>query len=169
MDIRTNFAVRVATPEDFAAVDSMLRASYPELMAVAYDELALAAALPLMARANSALLASGTYYVAEAHGAVVGCGGWTLNAPGTRDTQPGIAHLRHFGTHRDWIRRGVGRAIYLQCEIAARAAGVRAFVCHSSLNGEPFYAALGFVRVNTLQMTMGPGVALTAVLMRKDI
>ena len=159
---------RLATPDDLAAVDALLRASYPKLMAAAYDEAVLAPALQLMARANPALLACGTYYVAESDGLVVGCGGWTREYPGA-NVVPGLAHLRHFGTHPDWTKRGVGRAIYRHCEAAARAAGVSAFECHASLNGEPFYAALGFESIRRIDIELRPGLRLPAVLMRRQI
>ena len=161
--------VRVAAAEDFAAVDALLRASYPKLMASAYDEAALEPALKLMARANPSLLTSGTYYVGESDDVVVGCGGWTREYPGTKDIQAGLAYLRHFGTHPEWARRGVGRAIYRACESAARAAGINEFECHASINGEPFYAALGFESVSRIDLELGSGSLLPAVLMRRKI
>ena len=165
-----DFSVRVARPEDLRAVDELLKASYPALMASAYDPEALAPALKLMTRANPELLASGTYYVAEtAAGLIVGCGGWTRERPGTTITEPALGHIRHFGTHPDWARRGVGRAIYRLCESAARAAGMKSFEAYSSLNGESFYRALGFERVREMDMEMSPQVVLRAVLMRRDI
>src|SRR4051812_50213023 len=93
-------------------------------MATAYAPELLARALPLMVRPNPALLASGTYHVAETDGgAVVGCGGWTRERPGTREVQPGLAHIRHFATRAESAGRGVGRAVYRRREAQAVAAG----------------------------------------------
>jgi predicted N-acetyltransferase YhbS len=71
--------------------------------------------------------------------------------------------------HPDWTRRGIGRAIFSFCERAARAAGVIAFECYSSLNAERFYAALNFKRVRELDIELQPHVFLRAVLMRRDL
>jgi GNAT superfamily N-acetyltransferase len=159
----------VATLADAVEVGRLLEASYPALMASAYGEAALAPALELMTRANPALLCSGTYYVATAPaGELVGCGGWTLEKPGTSTVEAGVAHLRHFATHPDWTRRGVGQAIYRQCEAAARSAGVLALECSASLNAERFYPALGVARVREIDLELRPGVALRSVLMRHE-
>ena len=162
--------LRVATPADAARVTALLEASYPPLMADGYEEAELAVALPLMTRANPALLSSGTYYVAEAaKGQVVGCGGWTRERPGTMEVTEGLAHIRHFGTHPDWLGRGVGRAIYELCEKEARAAGIQRLECYSSLNAERFYLALGFTKAGPMELPLDEGVGLPAVLMLRAL
>jgi hypothetical protein len=83
------YATRIATLDDAAGVDALLQASYPKLMASAYDAVLLAPALELMTKANISLLTSGTYYVAESPGGlVIGCGGWSLARPGSRTFEP---------------------------------------------------------------------------------
>jgi N-acetylglutamate synthase-like GNAT family acetyltransferase len=163
-----DFRIRRAESADFAGVDALLQASYPVLMAASYEPSVLASTLPLMVRANPRLLASGTYYVAESNqGMIVGCGGWTAQPPGSEVSTPGIAHLRHFGTHPDWLRRGIGRLIYERCEIDARNAGISQFECNASLNGEPFYAALGFERIALVDVPMGGDVLMPGAHMRR--
>lgn len=165
-----DYEVRVARPEDAAAVEELLQASYPRLMASSYDQESLAPALKLMTKANPSLLGSRTYYVADLPtGLVIGCGGWTLERPGTRTVEPHLGHIRHFATHPDWIRRGVGRAIYRLCESAARSAGVIAFECYSSLNAEKFYSAFGFESIREINVELQSGVVLRAVLMRREL
>lgn len=164
------FSLRVATPEDEAAVDALLQASYPDLLASAYDADVLADALPLFTRANPSLLSSGTYYLAESGGQkLVGCGGWTRERPGTGQVVAGLAHIRHFGTHAAWTGKGVGRGIYSLCEEHARAADIRRFECYSSLNGQGFYAALGFRTVRPIEVNLSPEVAVPGVLMERGI
>ena len=156
--MRSDYVLRVATLEDAAAIDGLLQASYPKLMASSYDEEVLSPALKLMTKANPSLLSSGTYYVAELTTALmVGCGGWTLERPGTGTVEPHLGHIRHFATHPAWIGRGIGRAIYRLCESAARSAGVIAFECYSSLNAEGFYSALGFKRTREIDIELEPG------------
>lgn len=78
----TTFTIRAAKPEDAANVTALLEKSYATLMAADYDAPTLAAALPLIARANPKLLQAPTYYVAETpSGNLIGCGGWTLKSP----------------------------------------------------------------------------------------
>ncbi|MEC9343218.1 MAG: GNAT family N-acetyltransferase [Pseudomonadota bacterium] len=164
------FFVRTATPADADAVTGLLTASYPVLMATAYDEAALAGALPAMTRANPALLTSGSFYVAEQDdGELAGCGGWTPERPGTGETEPGLGHIRHFATGPQWVGRGVGRALYQRCEEAARAAGIRRLECYASLNAEGFYQALGFKTIRRIEVPMGPDAVLPSILMRRDI
>lgn len=165
-----DFAIRVSTPEDEASVNALLQASYPELMSTSYDAAILADALPLFTKANPSLLSAGTYYLAESteHG-VVGCGGWTHERPGTGEVEPGLGHIRHFGTHASWTGRGVGRSIYALCEVDARSAGIQRFECFSSLNGQGFYAALGFNPVREIEVNLSPSVTIPGVLMVRPI
>ena len=165
-----DYVIRVATPNDAERVRRLLEASYPPLMASAYDERMLAPALKVMTKPNPSLLASGTFYLAESsdHG-VVGCGGWTHERPGTTLAEPRLAHIRHFATDPSWTRRGIGRAIFDRCESAARLVGVHAFECYSSLNAERFYSALWFRRVRELTLELTPDVALPCVVMLREL
>src|SRR4051812_27229997 len=162
------FRVRVATPNDADAVGSVLRASYPSLMAPGYPAELLARAVPLMARANPGLLRCGTYSLAQGpEGAALGCGGWTLERPGAAGEphDRSLGHIRHFATHPSWLRHGVGRALFARCAAQARAAGVRRLECYSSLVGEPFYGALGFVAVEPITIEIGSGIAFASIRM----
>lgn len=78
----TAFSVRVANVDDAPGVSALLEASYTQQLAVGYRAEVLARALPLMTKANPRLLKSGTYYVAQAGTQLVGCGGWSKEAPG---------------------------------------------------------------------------------------
>jgi GNAT superfamily N-acetyltransferase len=164
-----SISIRVATPVDAAAVAHVLVNSYPTLMAAAYDPALLARALPLITRAHPRLLAGGSYYLAEADGHAAGCGGWSWERPGETEVETGLAHIRHFATHGDWTGRGVGRALYERCEQDARAAGANRFECYASLNGEAFYAALGFARIGAIEVAMGPGLDFPSILMQRPI
>ena len=123
-----------------------------------------------MTKANPKLLESGTYYVAESKdGDIVGCGGWTIERPGDEVIEPGVGHIRHFGTHPSWTMYGIGKGIYAACEAKARSAGITSFECFSSLNAEKFYSALGFKSVRRIDVELRDGVYFPGVLMRRPI
>ena len=162
-------ALRIATPEDAPLVRAVLEDSYPALMADAYPAELLAWAMPLITRPHPRLLAEGTYYLAEVDGEIAGCGGWSFWEPGGAATKRGLAHIRHFAVCESWSGRGVGRAIYARCETDAHAAGADRFDVQSSLNGEAFYARLGFERIALIDVPMGPDLTFPSVLMRRPI
>ena len=164
-----NLRVRVATSRDANVVEKVLLESYPALMAGAYDEELLDRALSMMTRPNMTLLSSGAYYLAEVENEPVGCGGWTLEEPGSGKVVSGIGHIRHFGVTARWAGRGVGRALYAHCEEAAREAGIERFLCFASLNGEAFYAALGFTASGSIGVPIGPAVTFPSILMQRPI
>lgn len=161
------FEIRATTPADAGAVSDLLAQSYPRLMPAGYDAATLAAALPIMTRANPALLASGTYYGAvAASGELVGCGGWTAGRPGSGAVEAGLGHVRHFATHPDWTGQGVGRTLFQHCRAEAAKAGIHRFECYASLNAEAFYRALGFAVVGPLEVDFGGGVVFPSLVMR---
>ncbi len=157
---------RVALLDDENAVSALLRDSYTERMAKDYDAVVLAAALPKMVRANPSLLGSGTFYVVDGPASpVIGCGGWTLAAPGTKMEIAGVAHLRHFATHPDFARRGVGRRIYDRCVADAKLAGVTRFQAYASLTSIAFYSSVGLQFIRNFDLALGGDVPFPAALM----
>ncbi len=146
--------IRAARPSDERGVGALLEASYPPLLASAYDAKVLALALPAMTRANPRLLTASTWYVAELDGQVVGCGGWTPERPGTGAIEAGVGHARHFGTHVDHLRRGIGRAIGGQMLSSAREAGIERLECYATLVSEAYYASLGFRTQEAIEVPM---------------
>jgi hypothetical protein len=85
----STFSVQVADLRDMTAVSSLLAASYSKLLPGGYGPQVLARALPIMTKANPVLLASGNYYLAQIGGVLVGCGGWSNEAPGSGEVQEG--------------------------------------------------------------------------------
>jgi N-acetylglutamate synthase-like GNAT family acetyltransferase len=161
-------SIRVATLNDAAAVEALLQVCYPPLMERAYDMRVLAQALSVMTTANPMLLSSGTFYLAGTiDGSVIGCGGWTPGRPDTGHIEQHVGHLRHFGTHPAWIKRGIGKAIFQRCVVSGGTAGITTFEVYSSLNAEPFYQALGFRPLRHLSLELSPGIVLPTILMRR--
>ena len=166
----TTCPIRVAGPPDLDAVGALLVASYSCLLATRYPSDVLQRALPFMTKAQPALLASGSYYVAEnGAGDLVGCGGWTTARPGTGEVIQGEAHIRHFATHPDWVRRGVASSLLSLCLRDAQLVGIRKLHCFSTLNAEGFYRASGFETTGSIDVPMGPILKFPGVLMTRGL
>src|SRR5690242_18509489 len=69
--------LRVATPADTGAVESLRSASASVLFPQFYDELQAASAVRFVAQVDPVLLEDGTYFVLESDGEAVACGGWS--------------------------------------------------------------------------------------------
>jgi ribosomal protein S18 acetylase RimI-like enzyme len=155
---------------DGPTVSLLLEASYTKLLAKGYDRDLMAKALPLVTKANSQLLASGNFYLVQTQqGHFIGCGGWSKEQPGSGEIRNGEAHIRHFATHPDWTRQGVGRALLTRCLQDAKVAAVRILECHSSLVAVDFYRASGFVVVRPIDMQLTSDVSIPGVLMRREL
>ena len=165
----TEIVVRVATSDDLDLLSGLIAASYATLDDGSYDRGNLAAAMPAISKANPKLLASGTYFVAEIDGEPAGCGGWTFDKPGSGEVVDGVAHIRHFATHPDHLRKGVAKALLERCLADATAAGARLMKSQSTLPAERFYAGAGFRRVRPIEVEAGPGVMLPAIEMQREL
>ena len=159
----TDVTIRVATRRDTSAIDALLARSYPKLLKPDYPPSVLVLAIPLISRAQPKLITSGTYYVAEEGGTIVGAGGWT---PGRRT---GVANVRHLVTDDRVTRRGVGRALMEHSFATARAAGAGLMHTQSTLTAVPFYTALGFERIKEITVPLGPAIALPCVSMIRPL
>ena len=161
--------LRVARPDDLGAVDALLSRAYPALLKFDYRPSVLVTALPIISRANPALMRSGTYWLAEADGRLLGAGGWTAAAPVAGEGGRGIAHVRHVVTHPSALRRGVARAILEAAMRQAAEAGMRGMTALSTRTAAPFYAALGFERIEEAEVPLRPGIAFPAVRMTRRL
>jgi GNAT superfamily N-acetyltransferase len=146
-----------------------------------YDEEQAASAVRYIPEIDRLLLADGTYFVLEAGGEAVACGGWSRRDrlyTGSGDaegdaraldpaTEP--ARVRAMFVRPDWIRRGLGRRILEACEDAARAEGFRQLMLMSTLPGLGLYQAYGFRSLEEVDITLPDGVRLPCVSMDKPI
>ncbi len=156
--------IRAATPADLAAVDVLFARAYPRLLAAHYPPSLRVMAIPRLARAQPALLASGRYYLAEAVGGqVLGAGGWS---PG-RDRSRG--EIRHFVTDDRHVRCGIARGIMERIFAEAAAAGICQLDCLATRMAVPFYEAMGFSAEGAALVSLGPGIEFPAVRMRRGI
>ena len=66
-------------------------------------------------------------------------------------------------------RRGVGSALVNEMERIARDRGLTHLELHSSVNAEPFYAALGYEALERGDHVLRSGLRMAAVKMRKNL
>jgi GNAT superfamily N-acetyltransferase len=181
MTVRELPPQRLAVPADAPRVAELMRASVLELFPRFYDERQTASAAVHVAQLDMRLIEDGTYFVHEAGGELVACGGWSRRnklfsgrGAGTDDdrlldprSEP--ARVRAMFVRSDWTRRGLGRAILDACESAARAEGFTSMVLGATRPGEPLYRAFGFREVERFPMTMPDGVTIECVAMERPI
>lgn len=150
--------IRPSTAADLDAVDALFRRVYPKLLKEDYAPSVRVLVLPRISRAQPHLLRSGTYFVAEEDGAILGAGGWT---PDRRRADTG--HVRHVVTCDRNLRRGIARAVLDRALTQARVAGRTRMVTWSTFTAEPFYAAQGFVRRGVIDVPLDAGISFPAV------
>lgn len=138
-------------------------------MPAAYREETLLAVLPIVTRPNPRLLSSGTYYLAEISGKLIGCGGWSFERPGVGNIEDRLAHIRHFAVHPDHTGQGVGRVLLQRCIQQAGANRVERLECYSTLNAEAFYAASGFKTMRFENVVLAGGANIPSILMERAI
>lgn len=173
--------LRVATLDDEAAVDALMKASAAALFPRFYDEHQAASAVRYVAQVDRLLLADGTYYALEAGSELVACGGWSRrdrlytgsddSEGDTRVLDPSRepARVRAMFVRADWTRRGLGRRILEECETAARREGFQKLTLLSTMSGLPLYLAYGFQPLEEVEVTMPDGVTIPGVSMEKQI
>jgi len=172
---------RLAVAADAPAIAELMRASILDLFPRYYDARRTASAARYIGELDMALIEDGTYYIHEAGGEIVACGGWsrrnrlyTGSGAGTDDgrlldpsTEP--ARVRAMFVRGDWTRRGLGRAILEACERAARAEGFTTLALMATLPGEPLYRAFGFREVARTMVPLPDGLELDGVAMERPI
>jgi GNAT superfamily N-acetyltransferase len=166
----SQITIRPTTARDLSRIDALLSASYLSLLKPDYLPSVLVTALPLISRANPALLRSGTYYLAEDEdGRALAAGGWTYTAPqggvGPRD----LGHIRHVATHPSALRKGLASAIMDRCFREARAAGLTWMMAQSTRTAVPFYRAMGFEDRAEIEVMLRPGIGFPAVEMARGL
>jgi predicted N-acetyltransferase YhbS len=171
--------LRPATAADFSALEALIPRSVRVLQAPYYTAALLEAALGPVFGVDRQLIHDGTYFVAEASGQVIGCGGWSRRRTefgsdrdrswedAALDPTHDPARIRAFFVDPDSARRGIGRVLLAACEDALRAAGFRSAMLVATLAGEPFYTAAGYAPVERYEVPLPGGLTLPVVRMTK--
>ena len=172
---------RLATMEDAASIADLMRMSILAIFPSFYDERQTASAAIHVAHVDAALIQDGTYFVHEADGEIVACGGWSrrgrlFTGSGDQpddgrllDAATEAAHIRAMFVRPDWARRGLGRAILEAGREAARAEGFQRLDLMATLPGVPLYRSFGFEERERAILTMPDGVSIEAVAMERGI
>jgi GNAT superfamily N-acetyltransferase len=173
--------LRVATRADHAAIDALMKESAAALFPGFYGADEAASAVRYVAQVDPLLLADGTYFVLEANGELVACGGWSRrdrlytgsgDAAGdarSLDPEREPARVRAMFVRADWTRRGLGRRILEECEAAARREGFRVLSLMATLPGVPLYSAYGFTALEEVEVSLPDGVRIACLTMEKPI
>jgi len=172
--------IRIATENDRDSIEQLIFLSARELSRGYYSDEQIAAALARVYGVDSALIDDGTYFVAEADGMLVGCGGWSKRKtlfggdqfvnrdPERLDPGREAAKIRAFFVHPNYARRGIARALLARCETEAQRDGFNSVELMSTLPGVEFYRASGFSAANSILYDAG-GVSLEFVPMKKAL
>ena len=174
--------LRIASLADAPPIDTLMKASAKAIFPEFYGHSQTASAVRHVARVDPDLLADGTYFVIEADGEIVACGGWSrrgrpymgsADAPGDdRYLDPATepAHVRAMFVRADWTRRGLGRRILQAAEDAATEMGFRRMDLVATLPGIPLYEAAGYVPTAEVEdIVLADGVLLPCLAMSKSL
>ncbi len=172
--------LRLANAADIPALEELIPLSARTLQASHYSPEQIEGALGPVFGVDRHLISDGTYFVAEAAGRIIGCGGWSRRkmlfggdegrAAGEEallDPNADPARIRAFFVHPDWARQGIGRGLLEACEQAAARAGFRAMELVATLTGEPLYAAFAYRVVERYEIPLPNGLTLPVVRMTK--
>jgi GNAT superfamily N-acetyltransferase len=174
-------AIRCAAPADIPAIEALIARSAHELSVGDYTSAQVDGALRGAFGLDTQLLRDQTYFLAEAHGELAGCGGWSWrrtlfggDARADRDPQPldprtDAAKIRAFFIHPSYARRGIGSALLERCERDAAAHGFRRFELMATLPGVRLYGARGYVAAATpVDWPLAGGLTIRFVPMTKE-
>ena len=175
------FSLRKATLDDRPILEGLIAESARGLSRQDYTDAQIEAALGTAMGVDTKLIRDGTFFVVEAEGEIVACGGWSkrrtlFGADGQAGRQSELldpardsARIRAFFVRPAWARQGIGRALLQQCEAEARAQGFRTAELVATLPGQKLYKAMGYEEEERIEHDLGGGITIEFVPMRKDL
>lgn len=177
--------LRKAVPDDIPILQKLIDASVRGLQAQDYTQQQIDLALKHVYGVDTQLIGDGTYFVVEAAGSIVGCGGWSkrkklyggdvwatpeeLLLDPWLDPRTDAAKIRAFFVAPEWTRKGIASMLLVECEAAAAAEGFKRCEMGSTLSGVPLYAARGYMETERLSLPLPGGDVLPVVRMEKPI
>ncbi|MDP9011860.1 MAG: GNAT family N-acetyltransferase [Pseudomonadota bacterium] len=173
--------LRKALPDDIPVLESLIARSARGLSTTEYRPSQIEGALRGAFGVDTQLLKDQTYFVAEAAGQIVGCGGWSYrstlfgsDARGGRDASlldPSnqAAKIRAFFVDPSHARRGIGSLLLERCEQEARAHGFSQVELMATLPGAKLYGARGYRGSDTVHFEVAPGESIEFIPMHKKL
>ncbi len=177
----TVFSHRLAQTADIPAIGALMARAINQLQTAFLTPQQITASAESMGL-DTQLIDDGTYFVIEADGQLVGCGGWSRRATlygGNHSTDlredrlldpaSEAARIRAMYTDPGHVRRGIGRLILSLCEAAARDAGFARLELMATAAGEPLYVACGYRVIERAERLSTNGVAVPGAVMGKAL
>lgn len=173
--------VRAARLGEVNQVRQLILLSARQLSRGHYNDRQIEAAITHIFGVDTALIADGTYFVAEDAGGIQGCGGWSkrrtlfggdqYQARDSALSDPAVdsAKIRAFFIHPQFARKGIGRLLLARCEAEANATGYKSAELMSTLPGVSFYQACGYTSGDPTTFVVGDGVEIGFVPMKKTL
>jgi GNAT superfamily N-acetyltransferase len=172
--------LRLATTADIPQLEDLILVSVNGLSTQHYSSAQIVSALSHVFGVDTQLILDDTYFVMEADGKLVGCGGWSKRRTlygGDQSKQTAVdelldpateaARVRAFYVHPDWARQRLGSRILNACEDAAQAAGFAKVELIATLPGEPLYSAAGYTNLGQFEIPLPDGPPLPGFRMEK--
>ena len=173
--------LRKATLADIPALNALIARSARGLSSAEYRPPQIEGALRGAFGVDSQLLEDQTYFVVEAQGQIVACGGWSFrstlfggDAHAGRDSsildpKTQAAKIRAFFVDPGHARRGIGSLLLDHCENQARASGYSEVELMATLPGAKLYAARGYAAAPQVDFDVGAGERIEFIPMRKAL
>lgn len=156
--------IRPARQDDLDAIADLQTSSIMAFGVETYGEAACRAWARIGVQGRHTLLASGTFFVAEQDGAVVGVAGWTADS-----REPDCAWPRYVFVAPAHARTGIGRNLMTTIERSVTAAGRARLMLWSSLNAVSFYEKLGYRRLKSARWPVAASIEMEHLLMEKRL
>ncbi|MBK8899908.1 MAG: GNAT family N-acetyltransferase [Anaerolineaceae bacterium] len=177
------YRIRRAVWADLPILEQLVVEAVRQLNAPDYTQAQIDSALQHAYGVDAKLIEDGTYFVAEANGRILGCGGWSRRKSLYNGDEAyelpekdvflnplyDAAKIRAMFVHPQAARQGIGRALLLAAENAARQAGFSRLELLATRTGEPLYTAVGFAVQERLDVILPDDTPFAVARMEKEI
>jgi len=168
----SGYQLRTAELADADAISTLIQRSARDVGGQDYETSVIEGALTGAFGVDTQLLKDRTYFVIEHAGVLVASGGWsrrrTLFGSDTRrEREPELidpvtenARIRAFFVHPEHLRRGLGTALLMASEAAARCEGFASFELMGTRTGRPLYRRHGYKDAHPVHYPVGDGLTI---------